>query len=327
MQLPLPDFFDPDQVGALYQERAGLVAEAAATWRERYAIEPAARDRYRVAAFGIDCQVGFCTPGASLFVPGAVEDTQRVVRWLYRNLDRITGLHFSMDTHRIFQIFHPAWWVGEGGEHPAPLTTIRSEDVRAGRWTPIAHPRECLEYCQKLEASGRYVLTIWPYHTLLGGVSHALVPALMEASIFHSVARFRQAGFETKGTHAMTENYSVLSPEVTELGGQPVGSFNAAFFKLLMDYDRVYVFGQAKSHCVMSTLRDIQTHIRDSDPRLAEKIYILEDAMSPVPAPPLDPLPPALDFPRIADEALESFRASGMQVVKTTDPITLPSGA
>lgn len=327
MQLPLPDFFDPARVGELYQERAGLVAEAAAAWRETYGVKPAARDRFRVAAFGIDCQVGFCTPGASLFVPGAVEDTRRVVTWIYRNLDKLTGLHFSMDTHRVFQIFHPAWWVDAAGEHPAPLTPITSDDVRAGRWTPIAHPRECLEYCRKLEAAGKYTLTIWPFHTLLGGVSHALVPALMEASIFHAVARFRQTGFETKGTHAMTENYSVLSPEVTELAGQPVGSFNAAFFKLLMDYDRIYVFGQAKSHCVMSTLKDIQAHIQATDPRLAEKIWILDDAMSPVPAPPLDPLPPGLDFPRIADEAVESFRASGMRVVKTTDPIDLSAAA
>jgi len=33
----------------------------------------------RIAAFGIDAQIGFCIPGASLFVPGAVEDTQRTV--------------------------------------------------------------------------------------------------------------------------------------------------------------------------------------------------------------------------------------------------------
>ncbi len=68
--------------------------------------------------------------------------------------------------------------------------------------------------------------------------------------MFHAQARKHQTHFETKGTHAMTENYSVLSPEVTEVGGQVVGAFNAPFFKMLLEYDRVYVFGQAKSHCV-----------------------------------------------------------------------------
>ena len=321
MTLPLPDFYDPDLVGEGSMERAALVADAAREAQARFDIRPSAEDRFKVALFGIDVQVGFCAPGASLFVPGAVEDNQRALRFLYRNLDKITGLHFSMDTHRVFQIFHPAFWVDKDGKHPAPLTPIFHEDVRAGNYTPVAHPRECLEYTKRLEEDGKYVLTIWPYHTLLGGVSHALVPAVMEASIFHAIARRHQTHFETKGTHAMTENYSVLSPEVKELGGQAVGSFNAPFFKMLMDYDRIYVFGQAKSHCVLSTLRDIETHIKNTDPALADKIYILEDAMSPVPAPPLDPLPPTLDFPRIADEAIEDFKKAGMHVVTTAEDI------
>jgi nicotinamidase-related amidase len=322
MTLPIPSFYDPSKVADVYVERAELVAELAAKYRTQHGVKPSASDKFRIAAFGIDCQIGFCVPGASLFVPGAVEDTRRTIGWLYQNLDQITALHFSMDTHRIYQIFHPAWWTNDKGSHPAAFTPITVADVKAGVWKPIAHPRECLEYCKKLESSGKYVLTIWPYHTLLGGVSHALVPALMEAAVFHSIARRHQTHFETKGTHAMTENYSVLSPEVRELGGQVVGAFNAPFFKMLMDYDRIYVFGQAKSHCVLSTLYDIRDHIRSTDPKLAEKVWILEDAMSPVPAPPLQPLPPALDFPRIADRAIEDFRNAGMHIVKTTDPVT-----
>ena len=321
MTLPLPDFYDPKSVSSLYLERGSLVTEAAEAYAKKHGIKPAAHDKTRICVFGIDAQVGFCTPGASLFVPGAVEDTQRALRFVYENLDRITGLAFSMDTHRVFQIFHPAWWVDAHGNHPAPFTPIFHEEVRAGKWTPIRHPKEALEYTKQLEATGKYVLTIWPYHTLLGGVSHALVPALMEAALFHATARKHQTHFETKGTHALTENYSVLSPEVTELAGNTVGEFNAPFFKMLMEYDRIYVFGQAKSHCVLSTLADIKEHVLANDPALAAKIYILEDAMSPVPPPPLDPLPAHLDFPRLADRAIEEFRKAGMNVVKTTDPL------
>lgn len=321
VSMSVPKFFDTKKIPEIYLERSAQVAQEAEEFREKYKIAPAARDKFRIAAFGIDCQIGFCTPGASLFVPGAVEDTERTVKWIYKNVDKITGLHFSMDTHRIFQIFHPAWWIDGKGWHPAPLTAISSEDIKSGKWVPIAHPAECLEYTKRLETSGKYTLTIWPYHTLLGGVSHALVPALMEAAIFHAIARNHQTHFETKGTHAMTENYSVLSPEVQELGGRAVGGFNAPFFKLLMEYDRVYVFGQAKSHCVLSTLNDVRDRIQTTDPALADKIWILEDAMSPVPAPPIDPLPPGLNFPRIAAEAIETFKKAGMHVVKTTEEI------
>ncbi len=323
MSLPIPALYEKKLVSEVYIERAALAAELAEEHAKKHRIAPSAKDTFRVCAFGIDAQVGFCTPGASLFVPGAVEDTDRAIRFIYGNLDKITALHFSMDTHRVFQIFHPAFWIDAQGKHPAPFTNITHEDVKTGKWQPITHPKEALEYTKKLETSGKYVLNVWPYHTLLGGLSHALVPALMEAAIFHAVARRHQTHFETKGTHAMTENYSVLSPEVQELGGKAVGGFNAAFFRMLMEYDRIYVFGQAKSHCVLSTLTDMRDHIRAQDPALMDKVWILEDAMSPVPAPPLDPLPPSLDFPKIADRAIAELKAAGMHVVKTTDPIVV----
>jgi nicotinamidase-related amidase len=323
MALPMPDFFDANTVGDLYLERAALVAEEAARYQRQHQIPPATQDTYRIAAFGIDCQVSFCTPGASLFVPGAVEDMQRALVWLYSNLDKVTDLYFSLDTHSIFQIFHPAWWVDRQGRHPQPFTAITYDEVHQGIWTPVRHPQEGLEYCQKLEASGKYVLTIWPYHVLLGGVGHTLVPAMMEASIFHSLVRQCQSLFEMKGRHALTENYSVLSPEVEELGGQSVGGFNEAFFSKLIAYDRVYVFGEAKSHCVRATLYDLRDRIQATKPELIDKIWILQDVMSPVPPPPLDPLPPTLDFPRLADVTMEEMAAAGMHVVSTADPIVL----
>lgn len=321
MSLPLPSFYEDARAGMLYLERAAEVAEAARRYAATHHVKPAREDTVRIAAFGIDVQVGFAIPGASLFVPGAVEDTQRTLRWLYSNLDRVTELVFSLDTHRAFQIFHPAWWRDAGGLPPAPLTVITAADIKAGRWSATRFPEESLAYCEQLEASGRYVLTIWPYHTLLGGLSHALVPAMMEASLFHSLVRDVQTHFELKGENPLTENYSVLSPEVTELKGQKVGEFNTRLFEHLLSFDRVYVFGQAKSHCVLSTLRDLQQHIERTDPSKMGRIYILEDAMSPVPAPPLDPLPAALDFPRVADEAVERFREAGMRVVRTTDAL------
>jgi nicotinamidase-related amidase len=226
---------------------------------------------------------------------------------------------FSLDTHHVHQIFHPSFWRDANGEPPAPFTPVTSADVKSGKWTPVRDAAACLEYVERLEKTGKYVLTIWPYHALLGGVSHALVPAVMELAMLHALARDRDTVFETKGTHALTENYSVLSPEVTELGGKRVGEFNDALFDTLMKHDRVYVFGQAKSHCVLSTLFDMRDRIERTDRALAKKVFILEDAMSPVPAPPIDPLPPTLDFPRIAERGLDELRVFGMNVVTTKD--------
>jgi nicotinamidase-related amidase len=326
--MELPRFYDRVAVGTLYLERAALVTDAAMAARAAHRIPEARDDKERIAAFGIDCQVAFCTPGASLFVPGAVEDTVRAIEWLYRNLARVTTLVLSLDTHSVHQIFHPAAWVDAEGRHPAPFTVISTDDVRSGRWIPALRPEGvadvralCLEYCEQLEKSGRYVLTIWPYHALLGGSSHALVPSLMEAALFHAAARRTETVFAMKGRAAVTENYSVLSPEVRQLGGRAVGQFDTGLFDLLLGHDRVYVFGQAKSHCVRSTLLDVMEECRRRDPRLLSRVHVLEDAMSPVRPPPLDPLPPALDFSRVAEEALRTFAAAGMRIVRTIDPI------
>jgi hypothetical protein len=61
--------------------------------------------------------------------------------------------------------------------------------------------------------------------------------------------------------------------------------------------------------------------IQRVEPSWADKIWILRDAMSPVPAPPIEPLPPALDFPAIAEEALREFAEAGMHVTTTDAPI------
>lgn len=328
MDSAAPTFFDPDAVGRLYLERSALVAEAAEERRRTHTTLPAGEDRLRIAVLAIDVQVAFCHPDASLFVPGAVEDTRRAIQWLYRNLTAITTLFLTLDSHSAHQIFHPAAWVDGDGHPPAPFTVISSRDVREGRFVPVLEDERvpdmraaCTEYCERLEASGRHALTIWPYHALLGGASHALVPALMEAVLFHSLVRAVDPVFEIKGRAPLTENYSALSPEVRSLQGLVLGGFARSLFEAVMAHDRVYVFGQAKSHCVLETLRDLRQECERRDPRLLERLYVLEDAMSPVTPPPLDPLPEALDFPRIAERALGDLRRAGMHVVRTSDPL------
>ncbi len=315
--MSLPSFVRPDDVSSLYLERAEIVSSEARMWAKSKSIKPASEDKKRIAVFGIDVQVAFCTPGASLFVPGAVEDNTRALAFLYDNLDRITTLVFSLDTHRVFQIFHPAWWVDSRGHNPAPLTPITAADVDSGKWRPTRFSKESVEYVHRLEEGGKYVLTIWPYHGMLGGLSHALVPAMMELSIFHAIARDAPTVLVEKGQEPLTESYSVLSPEVARLGDRSVGRFDEELFSLLMSHDEVHVFGQAKSHCVLSTLNDLMTKIEACDASLASKIFIMEDAMSPVPAPPVDPLPKWLDFPAIADQGVRELCQRGMRISRT----------
>lgn len=324
-----PDFYDANRCHDLYIERAGLIHDAATARRKDEKIYPSAEDAVRIAAFGIDCQIAFCTPGASLFVTGADVDTKNTVEWIYKNITKITSLYFSLDTHNAYQIFHPAFWQDISGNHPAPFTVISAEDVKYKKYRPVQLEYQAFaeEYTQQLAQQGRYVLTVWPYHALQGGLSHALVPSLMEAALYHSFLRQSPIHFENKGEHPLTENYSVLSPEVTAIQGIEVGAFRHSLLDALLTHERIYVFGQAKSHCVLSTLRDIKDEItrRAPDTTTARtwlgKIYILQDAMSPVAAPALDPLPDFLNFPALAEAGIQELAAAGMQLASIHDAI------
>jgi len=319
-----PSFYVAEKVGDLYKSRDEQITAVAAEYARKNGIKPAHEDQLKIAFFGIDIQIDFALPLGSLFVPGAVEDSTRTIEFIYRNLSKLTSLHFSLDTHKIFQIFHPIFWIdNETGTYPAPFTLITSKLIRSGRFTPALFPQECIEYCEELEKTGRYVLCIWPFHTLLGSVGHAMVPSVFEAATFHAVARHSQTHFETKGIHPLTENYSVLEPEVKKVRGRVVGQFNTKFFKTLMEHDRVYVAGQASSHCAKTTIESLLQKIKDTDSSLVEKVYILEDCMSPVPALLDENGGVLVDFPAIAQSALDDFRAAGMNVVKSTDVIDL----
>jgi len=316
-----PSFFGTRAAKEIYLPRYDEIVAEAQVFAKANNIKPASMQKEKIAVFSIDEQVGFCIPGASLYVPGAENDTMRGNEFILRNIDKITSLHYSMDTHFAYQIFHPSYWVDSNGNHPAAFTPITMDDIKSGKWMAINQPKMAYEYVEKLESTGKYVLMIWPFHTMLGSIDHALVPQSFEVAHFFAMVRKTSINFEMKGTNPYTENYSVLSPEVKKVASHVVGNFNSNFFKVLMENDRVYIKGQASSHCVKETIEDMLREIKATDPSLVSKIYILIDAMSPVPAVCDSQGNIIVDFPQIADDAFVRFEAEGMHIVKTSDDI------
>jgi len=312
-----PSFYNENDVTKLYTPRYDEIMSEAAEFIKNYNIQAASHDRKKVAMFGIDAQIGFCTPGASLYVPGADKDVNRAIQFIYENIDKITELHYSLDTHYAYQVFHPTFWVDSEGNHPSAYTIITYDDIKNGKWMPSVHPVYVEDYVKQLESQGKYSLCIWPFHTMLGSIDHALVPALFEASLFHSIVRKVPVRFETKGQHALTENYSVMAPEVKQLLKNTdkelnVGQYNTKFFKALMNNDIVIIWGEAASHCVKYTIEDLINQIKTVDPSLIDKIVVFKDCMSPV-------IHPVIDFVSITENALKSFEQEGIKVINSTD--------
>jgi nicotinamidase-related amidase len=331
--LPLPSHFDPADVDKTwkvpYLQRGGEARE----WAKLHGVRPACDDDFKICLVAVDVQNSFCIPGFELYVAGrsgrgAVEDSRRLCGFIYRNLDVLTQICPTMDTHNAMQIFHPIFLVNDKGEHPAPFTLVTEEDVLNGVWK--FNPDLCfifrvgeaqgqqflLHYTKRLRQGGKYDLTIWPYHGMLGGIGHALVASVEEAIFFHGVARYSQPDFHIKGDRPFTEHYSVLGPEVREgPKGEELGLKSEKFFKKLLEFDAVLIAGQAKSHCVAWTIADLLEDILARDRKLVEKVYLLEDCTSPV------VVPGVMDYTELADAAFRRFAAAGMHVVRSTDPI------
>jgi nicotinamidase-related amidase len=331
-ELPLPAHFDPSRVGEVWRVPYEDRAREAAAWADQHGLGRAADDAFRLCVLAVDIQNTFCIPDFELFVAGrsgtgAVDDNRRLCKFLYRNLGEITQIFPSLDTHHAMQVFHAIWLVDEHGNHPDPYTLVSAQDVATGRWQMNAAVAEALGidvdyadrhltyYTRRLAEGGKYDLTIWPYHAMLGGIGHALVSAVEEAIFFHGLARYSNPEFQVKGDNPLTEHYSMLGPEVTEgPDGDRLGSKNANLIEKLLTFDAVVVAGQAKSHCLAWTIDDL---LGDEDVReqLAERTYLLEDCTSPV------VVPGVVDYTDEADAAFERYAAAGMHVVRSTDPI------
>ena len=306
--MDLPNFYQSDRVGELYVPDA----KSAILAGRDLGISPASKAQVRTILLLVDMQVDFVHTNGSLSVPGAVDDTRRVIEWIFRNLSRLTTIAASLDSHVPMSIFFSTWWQGTDNQHPEPYTVIRSEDVKAGVWTPIYEPEWSVEYCAQLEEQAKKELMIWPYHTLIGTPGHALTPALYEAIAYHSGARQTQPVFLEKGTLPNTEYYSMLEPEV-KVPDHPMGNLNVSFLNMLASYDRIYIAGEAKSHCVLETVTSIMRYFADRPP-VIDKFRILQDCMSSV-------AHPTIDFDTLANRTFDRFAMKGLQMVQSSDPI------
>lgn len=331
--LPIPNFFNESKVSEIYQVAYAERTADARAWKTRYkdVLSPLALDSPKVVLQLIDVQNTFCIPTGELYVggqsgTGAVDDNIRLCKYIYENLANITKTVLSLDTHRNISIFHEVFWVNDEGEHPTPaVTTISADDVKGGEWKvnpSIAHvfggdymglQKYAIDYTETLEKLGRYSLIIWPYHAMLGGVGHAIVPAVEEAIFFHNMVRTTMPDFQIKGGNPLTENYSIYGAEVRNAVNK--AQKNTAFISELLENDIIIIAGQAKSHCVAWTIEDLLAEIQNIDPALAKKVYILEDATSPV------VVPGVIDFTDIANEAFDKFKNAGMNIITTQTPI------
>ncbi|MCI8718977.1 MAG: hypothetical protein K1W19_13760 [Lachnospiraceae bacterium] len=267
-------------------------------------LTPASQNREKVLFLGIDIQQDFMDNGA-LGVPGAKQDVLRVTKFIYNNMDKISNIAVSLDTHLPHQIFHPCWWIDENGNHPAPYTIITLADLDAGRWRAVINPQASREYVKHLEQDAKKALCIWTYHCLQGTSGAALENQFANMVYFHSVAKKAVMQRLVKGQDPLSEMYGIIKPEY-----DTKGYINLDFLNKLESYDRILIAGEAKSHCVLESIHQILEYY-ETRPEITKKVYILEDCMSSIPG-----------YEDMTEQTFQTFRSKyHVNLVKSTDNI------
>ncbi len=235
----------------------------------------------------IDPQVDFCDPErGTLYVDGAENDIAKIASLVSSRGELFDSIHVTLDSHNTLNIAHPVYWEradsGDGNApvHPEPFTIISADDIQSGRWraSDPAQRVAASKYVQALEADGRYQLCIWPYHCLIGTPGHNVMPVLADALAQWEKKYLRAVDYIWKGVNPRTEHYSAVRAEVP-MPDDPNTQTNQRLVEMIRRVDSLYLAGEAGSHCVANTARDLADA---GGPGAAAKITLLTDATSPV---------------------------------------------
>jgi nicotinamidase-related amidase len=259
----------------------------------------------KVSLMIIDTQRSFCSPNGELFVPGADEDCVRLSAMINRLENRIDSIHVTLDSHQEVDIAHPVFWRDSDGNPPNPFTIITRDDVEKGRYVTSnpASLKRAVEYVQELDNNNRYPLCIWPPHCIIGSEGYQIESNVSDAIRQWGRNRFKMIDFVTKGSNPWTEHYSAIKADVPD-PSDPTTLVNSRFVNTVDEADLILVSGQALSHCVASTVRDLASEFGEES---IKKLILLRDTCSNVPG-----------FEQNGVDFLNDLQALGMRVESST---------
>lgn len=230
----------------------------------------------------IDPQNDFCDiPGAALPVKGANADLTRLASFMRQAGEEIDELTVTLDSHASIGIERVTFWLDAQGAAVAPFTQIIADDVRQSRYRPrdAALTEQVIAYLDKLKGRGRYHLMVWPVHCVVGTWGHNVHEDVATQIAQWESRRQRPCLRVLKGLNPMAEQYSAVQAEVPVFN-DPLTQPNLALIEAARPGDgTLLVAGEAASHCVAATLRDL---LATMSPAERARVVLLEDCMSAV---------------------------------------------
>lgn len=269
----------------------------------------------KIHLVSIDPQVDFCSPDGALYVKGAEKDMDRLADFLIKNSDKIDDIHVTLDSHQELHIAHPIFWMARNGKNPDPFTMITLKDLDSGvyRTSIPSLQKYAKEYLTGLEKNGRYQLTLWNPHCLIGTPGACIYPSFAAALSHWAKTQYATVNYVPKGSSFKTEHYSAIQSDYPD----PLDAttqINVNFLNALQEADILLITGEGLSHCVANTVRDAANFFNDDS--LAKKMVLLEDCSSPV----WHPLPAVNDiFLKMTNDFLVEMKGRGLRISNTKD--------
>lgn len=260
----------------------------------------------KIHLLAIDMQNDFCDTNGALFVSGADKDIANLTAFVDRIGGNLFDIHVTMDSHRLLDIAHPIMWVDGNGNHPDPFTIITEDEVKTGKWRTVkpAWQKRAQAYVEALSVNGRYPLCIWPPHCIIGTWGHSLVPSFSEALLRWEAKKVRGVDYVTKGSNIFTEHYSAVQADVPD-PSDPTTMLNSQLINILQEADEILIAGEALSHCVANTIRDIANNFGEDN---IKKFVMFEDTSSNVQG-----------FEQLGTDFVNEMTGRGMKVSTTQD--------
>ncbi len=298
----------------------------------------------RINLLNIDGQRSFCAvvPPAEqqvkhdgeLCIPGAWDDMVRTANFVNKFGRNITDIQRTFDSHPgALHIAQPLWFRhAETGEQPPIFTTMYEKgglmygklfNPGAGKTADLGEYRTVrqqfskwtVNYLRKLASTGRYPHTIWPPHCKPGTPGWSTVEPLAAALYDWGRDNIAVVYDVTKGSNIFTEHFSAVRAEVPITGDVNEGGpdradstthLNTDFIQSVNNADEIILTGEALSHCLANTVRDMADTFQDDS--FIKKCVLFTDCSSNVPG-----------FEQYGQDFIKQMAARGMRVTTSGD--------
>ena len=212
----------------------------------------------------------------SLAVNGASEDIKRIIRFIYNNMDRISNIYVTLDTHRYDSIFHPIMWKDSGGSNVSPFTEITLEKIENNEVIPVYDRDIQINYVKALKEQGSQNLMIWPYHCLNCTDGWLIEKQLSNMLLFFEMSKKISVRKILKGQDSFTEMYGVIRAEVITESNK---KYDDSWVYEIKNADEIYVCGEAKDYCVYESVKQF-CEVYSNDKNTTEKVNVMMNCCS-----------------------------------------------